>query len=111
MAWHVEYAGGSSWCWGGGGAIFVEHRGSSKISYSVCISQYLPNIVYISRVSLKKISLSPGQSGGSVEYAQVVAAASARWRNLCRAPAGQEEGGREATKPLTFYSNSLKLVS
>ena len=42
---------------------------------------------------------------------QVVAAGGGRWRNLCRAPAGQEEGGREATKPLTFYSNSLKLAS
>ena len=39
---------------------FFEKRVSKEISYIVYISAILPNIVYISLVSLKKISLRPG---------------------------------------------------
>ena len=38
---------------------FFEKRVSKEISYIVYISAILPNIVYISLVSLKKISLRP----------------------------------------------------
>ena len=42
---------------------FYQKWGSLKISYIVYISPIWPNIVYISLVSLKKISLRPGGDG------------------------------------------------
>ena len=42
--------------------IFFNQKLGSKISYIVYVWQYLPNIVYISLVSLKRILLRPGHN-------------------------------------------------
>ena len=50
---------------------FFEKRVSKEISYIVYISAILPNIVYISLVSLKKISLRPAQESAVFFYSEI----------------------------------------
>ena len=47
---------------------FFDKQGSNKISYIVYISAILPNIVYISLVCFKKISLRPDHNDNHENY-------------------------------------------